>query len=280
LTLAALFGFSPLVLFRRKSWIRRYIATIALFLSAIVFVGWLSTAYADMVYGIDSIFGILTNLSILPIITLALWAVVVGWTIYARKHTGNQRDEIGKTLVNVWIGLIVAIVAVVLYVLYDANIAGNAEKYAAIKNYVVFDDTWGTNRGYVWTRSLMLYDEVLTPVQKVFGYGADTFKLLMMQYFPPRENIVYDSAHNEYLQFLVTIGFVGMVSYIAIFVSSIALMAKRMKDRPEVTALLFVVLAYATQATVNIYLPVVFPVIWQLLAMGLSRLSEEAVNNN
>lgn len=278
LSLAALFGLSPLVLFRRKTWIRRYLASVALFMTAIVFVGWINTIYADVVFGIDSIFVILSSLSILPVATVILWIGVLVWIVMAEKQK-NPNDELGKGLVYLWCVVIVAVVAAVVYVLYDANLAGNVEKYDALKNYVVFNDNWGTNRGYVWIRSAMLYDEMFTPIQKLFGYGADTFKLLMMQYFPPNNNVVFDSAHNEYLHFMVTTGFVGMGAYIGLLVSSVAVMAKRLKNRPEVAAMLFVVLAYATQALVNINLPVVFPLIWQLLAMGLSRTPEEMGNN-
>ena len=274
LTLVALFGLSPLYLFRKKTWLRKYLASVAAFLTVVIFVGWINESYSDIVLGLDSIFVIISSLSILPIITAALWVIVGIWTVVARKN-GSQNEELSKALILAWCAVIVAVVAVVVYILYDANIAGNAEKYNAIKNYVVFDDDWGTLRGYVWKRSVILFVDILTPFQKLFGYGADTFKLLMMQYYPPEKSTVFDSAHNEYLHFLVTTGFVGMTAYIATLATAVISMAKRMKDRPEVAAIMFVVLAYATQATVNINLPVIFPLIWQLLAMGLSKKAEE-----
>lgn len=275
LTLAALFGFSPLYLFRKKTWLKKYIASVATFFTSIVFVGWMSRVYADMVYELDSIFKILAGLSMIPIVAIALWGIVAILTVAETKSKEKSTDELGKKFVVVWTAVIAVVVLAVVYILYDANIAGNAEKYEAVKNYVVYNESWGTNRGFVWNGSLKLYNEVLTPVQKVFGYGADTFKLLMMQHFPPKDGYIYDSAHNEYLHFLVTIGFVGMASYIAILGTSIISMASKMKNRPEVAAILFTVLAYAVQATVNINLPVVFPLIWQLLAMGLSKLPAE-----
>ena len=278
LMLAALFGFSPLCFFRKRTWLRRYLASIAVFFSAVLFVGWINVTYADIVFGLDSIFVILTSLSILPVAVAGLWGIVIGWSVLAAKK--GEKDELGKGFALFWIGVIVAVVAVVGYVLYDANLAGNAEKYDAIKNYVVFNDNWGTNRGYVWIRSVRMFNTKLEPIQKLFGYGADTFKLIMMQNYSPRENTVFDSVHNEYLHFLITIGLTGMAAYIGLFASAVVKMIKRMKNRPEVTAILFVVLAYATQATVNIFLPVVFPLIWQMLAMGLCKTPEEIENNH
>ena len=138
----------------------------------------------------------------------------------------------------------------------------------------------GTVRGYVWKRSIDLYNVIFTPIQKLFGYGADTFKLLMVQYYPPRNETVFDSVHNEYLQFLVTTGMVGMVSYITFVGASIVAMIKSKKNRPEVMACMFVILAYSVQALVNINLPVVFPVIWMLWAMSLSGRENEQTKEN
>lgn len=87
--------------------------------------------------------------------------------------------------------------------------------------------------------------------------------------------VIFDSAHNEYLHYLITIGFVGMASYIVFMVSSVVTMAKRMKDQPVVAAVMMAVLAYMVQATVNINLPIAMPIVLQLLAMGVGKKVEE-----
>lgn len=275
LTLAALFGLSPLYLFRTKTGMRRYLCSVAMFFTAIVFVGWINTTYANQVYGLEGIFVMLSRMSIMPICTFGLWTCVVIWTGLNNKAREGRQEEIGIWLRVLWSVVLVLIVAAVIFVLYDANIAGNAERYQVVGSYVVFNDAWGNNRGYVWIRSMEVFGQVFTPIQKLFGYGADTFKLLMMRYYPPINNVVYDSAHNEYINFLLTIGLVGAGAYVAVIASSLAGMIKRAKVNQDVLAMLFVVLAYATQALVNINLPVVFPVIIMLLAMGLAKQAEE-----
>lgn len=275
LTLAALFGFSPLYLFRKKTWARRYVASVAMLLTSIMFIGWIDRTYAGVVYELNSIFKILNEIPFVPIASVVLWGVVLIWMYLSIRSQDAAEEDLGKGFVWLWTVVICTVVLGVIYVLYDANIAGNVEKYNAIKNYVVYSDSWGTNRGYVWSRSFSLYRDLFTPIQKLFGYGADTFRLLMMENFPPNHGYVYDSAHNEYLHFLITIGFVGSISYILVISTSIVTMIKRVNDCPEVVACLFVVFAYAVQAIVNINLPVVFPLIWQLLAMGLSKTEEQ-----
>ena len=48
---------------------------------------------------------------------------------------------------------IILVCAAVVFVFYDANVAGHADKYGAVSSYVVFNDAWGTERGYVWKRA-------------------------------------------------------------------------------------------------------------------------------
>ena len=208
---------------------------------------------------------------------LLLLAVLTALTI-RRK---GEKDRIGKWPCFVWLGFLAVIAAGVIYVLYDANVAGNAEKYAAISKYVVFNDAWGTNRGYAWIRSMEVFKEFFTTKDKIFGYGPETFRVLMENYYLGElGNVIFDNAHNEYLHYLITIGLFGMLSYMAWLGTSIFWMARNLKDRPEVAACLFALAAYAVQATVNLNLPVAMPVTVQLLAMGVSRQLKKKENES
>lgn len=276
LTLAALFGLSPLYLFKTKTGIRRYLISAAAFFTVIQCIDWINLAFADQVLGIDSAFNLVANLKALPVIVIALWIAAGAMAFFTMKKKGAEdSDEAGKAFVLGWAVLVVVVVLAMVFVFYDANVAGNAEKYAAVRSYVVFDDNWGTERGYVWRRCIELFTTRLTGIQKIFGYGPDTFALLMQYYYDGKmmggQRVIYDSAHNEYLHFLVTNGLVGMISYITFMAASAAQMAKKLKGRPEVAAVMFVVIAYMVQAVVNINLPIAMPIILNLLAMGASK---------
>jgi len=276
LSLAALFGLSPLYLFRSKQGLSRYMISLATFFTVILCINGINTVFADHVIGITSAFTIIAGLSILPVVVIGLWGIAGALTYWFNqgKATGAS-DDIGKGLSLAWIGVIVLVVGAVAFAFYDATFLGNSARYGALAEYVTFNEEWGTNRGYIWEKIMVLWEHVLTPFQKLFGLGADTFRLLMMSYYPPHEvngrMVVYDSAHNEYLNHLVTIGIVGMVAHIVFLVSAVVAMCKRMKNRPEVAAVMFAIVAYAVQALININLPVAYPVILQLLCMGLSK---------
>ena len=280
LTLAALFGLAPLYLFRTKTGVRRYLISAATFFTVIQCIDWINSAFADSVVGIDSAFNLVANLSVLPLLVIGLWGIaglVAAWTI--KKPNPDGTDTMGRWLFYAWIGVIAAVGAAVVFVFYDANVAGNAERYGAISSYVVFNDSWGTERGYVWRRSMELFLDKLTPLQKLFGYGPDTFMLLMQYYYDGKmmdgRTVIYDSAHNEYLHYLVTLGIAGLTAYVIYLGSAIVRLCKGMKDRPEVAAAAFAVIAYAVQAVVNINIPIATPIIFQLLYMGLSSAANE-----
>lgn len=278
LTLAALYGFAPLFLFRTKRGLSRYLISVAVFFTAILGVSLINNTYADKVFGIVGIFNLITKFEKLPVIVLVLW-LLAGFAVFFAARQKEGDGALPKFLVYGWTGVIVLVIAVVVFVLYDANVAGNAERYSAISSYAVFNDEWGTGRGYVWRRSIELYNTQLTPLQKLFGYGPDTFKLLMQVNNDFRmqggKAIIFDSAHNEYLHYLITIGIAGMSSYFIFMSSAVVRMCRRMKDAPHVAAAMLVVAAYMTQALVNINLPIVMPIIINILSMGLSEIPNE-----
>lgn len=60
--------------------------------------------------------------------------------------------------------------------------------------------------------------------QKLFGYGNESVKSIMTdRYYDDMMNavgVIYDNAHNEYLQYLITTGIFGAVSYVGLLVTT------------------------------------------------------------
>ena len=81
---------------------------------------------------------------------------------------------------------------------------------------------------------------------------------------------LFDNAHNEYLQYLVTIGALGLITYVVFLVSSIWRMALRRHRNVYIVGCLFAVLCYSAQALVNINLPIATPILWLLLSVGMA----------
>ena len=79
----------------------------------------------------------------------------------------------------------------------------------------------------------------------------------------------YDNCHNELLQYLVTTGIFGAVSYIGLFVSSIIYMLKRNDGNAIVIASIGAAVAYAAQGLVNLNQPITTPFYFVILAAGI-----------
>ena len=285
LALGALFGLLPFVLFASRKGVVRYSVLVASFMTVIKVIDELNKKMPEKVIGLSGIFNMLTQHEMLEVIVIALWVAVAVLYISDRKFSAEgKEDSIGKWLRLIWLCIVIAVIAVILYVLYDANFGGHAEKYEALSRYVVFNDAWGTNRGYCWRIGWESY--LKQPfIHKLFGFGPDTFGILTWDFRQEAidlHGVYYESAHNEYLQYLVTMGPFAVISYILFLGAGCAAMLKSYKECPWILAPLAAVVCYGVQALVNINLPIATPVMWGLLAVGLAlcRKGACAAENN
>lgn len=139
------------------------------------------------------------------VVVLIVWAVIR----LASKWTVKFR---GKAALAVSVGVSLAgIVTVVIY---------------AVHNHMgifSFEDSWGNYRGFVWRRLMEAYSDFSVP-QRLFGYGNESVKAIMTdRYYDDMMNtvgVIYDNAHNEYLQYLITTGIFGAVSYVGLLVTT------------------------------------------------------------
>lgn len=155
--------------------------------------------------------------------------------------------------------------------------------YGRKNNLAMFDfnDKWGSYRGYIWRRVTGLYGE-LPFVQKIFGHGNESIRSLMDDRFYDEmlqiTGTVYDNAHNEYLQYLVTQGLFGMLSYGGVVVTAAIAGVKKIKKSPYILGLLLAVISYGVQAIFNVNQCITTPYMFLMTAMLICvcrRASEE-----
>lgn len=272
LALFGLLGLLPLYLFRNVRGIRNYIVILAVLCTEFLVIQFLELHLEGQVQEIDGIFNVISGLSVLPVLTGALWVLAgVLFGLERKPKIGAWESNTGR---YIWLAVVIVVAAGICFVLYDANIGGNGSRYGALQAYVVIDDSWGTNRGYIWRLAMRLYKDF--PLHhKIFGYGPDTFGILTVTNYYDEMNSLYgmkfESVHNEYLQYVITTGIVGAIAYVNLLVSSVVRMVRKSGKNHAVMAMVFAVICYGVQAVVNISVPIVAPLMLTLIMVGLSH---------
>ena len=278
LAVGALFIGLPFFLFGTRTGIRRYLVILAVFFPAAAWVGWINVTMADTVIGLSGIGGMVTTLPGLPLLAGALWLAAGVWYGVERKRGSASERTAGDAISPLprriwkWAIILIAVVAAAMFI--DANLLGHGDRYGSLANFLVFDDDWGTQRGFVWRITFEDYLNKFTPWQRVFGYGPDTFGIITTTFNKMEMHYatgqIYDSAHNAYIHYFATIGPIGLAGYLVFIIGTLRVMAKKWKDQPCVLAVFAAVLCYSAQAMVNIDLPIATPFMWAFAAIGMA----------
>ncbi len=199
------------------------------------------------------------DLAFILILALVMVLLVVHYLAVNRK---DKLDKLNKKLVTKVILIGTAVTGIVTVVV--GNLMG--------VGIFTFDDKWGTYRGFVWSRAWNIFCDAPL-VNKLFGYGNESFGIYMKAYYyDDMTNIVgkiYDNAHNELLQYLVTLGVVGLVAYVGVFVASVVYMLKHGKSNYLVYAFVAATVGYFVQALININQPITTPLYFVIMALGV-----------
>ena len=139
----------------------------------------------------------------------------------------------------------------------------------ALERYVHFSESWGTDRGKIWTFVLRVYAQ-LPFAQQLFG-GSSGALFHADSANPIFSDAGLDTAHNEYLQYLVTNGALGLICYFASLGFAVWAGLSRSKEDAMSRGLTLAVAAYAVQAVVNIAQPMTTPLFIILVGVLVSR---------
>lgn len=142
-------------------------------------------------------------------------------------------------------------------------------KLGSLEKLIRFNDGWGTHRGYMWIRSMWIFSDS-SVFEKLFGNGPDCFYYAFMPYFEGLKKFGDDStnaAHNEYINYLITIGITGILAYLTAVCGVISRAVKAAKKNPLVIVCVAGVICYSVQAVVNISQPITTPLFIVFLSL-------------
>lgn len=175
-------------------------------------------------------------------------------------------------LKNVYLygSLTVASVALGVFMYFSA--IDTRTSLGKLEDILRYSDNWGTDRGNIWRICIKAYQQF--PLrQKLFGFGEDSILISLSKYCKAemRAMCYYtNNAHNEYIQYLLTIGFVGLSAYIGAIITSVRNLLKADADDYLKWSLMGSIIAYAVQSAINITQPITTPLFFLFLALSCS----------
>ncbi len=139
-----------------------------------------------------------------------------------------------------------------------------------LTKYLRLNDKWGTHRGYAWIRSVILFKSNGIKNMLV-GTGPDTFGQVIKKVYREdmlqRHGSVFDSAHNEFLTYLVTIGALGLISYVTVLVAVVVKGIRRFEKSEGALITTLVIIAYCAQSIFSLFTPIVTPYLFLFVAL-------------
>ncbi|MCE5188825.1 MAG: O-antigen ligase family protein [Eubacteriales bacterium] len=250
----------PLALFSDLRALRRYFLALAVFsLCAFVF-GMLRHGLPSATY--LSGFALLLSSPAVSGAMFAFFALL--WLFLQNASPVGLRRFSRFYRIALGAAVLLGIAALVLLntVLSDLPLGG-------AEHYLRFSASWGTDRGKIWMFVFRLYRSYPVP-QILFGAGpgalfhADAASRVFA-------DAALDTAHNEYLQYLLVSGALGLAAYLAALGFALSAGIRKCASHPEYRGLVVALAAYAAQATVNIAQPMSTPLAFLLIGVLISQ---------
>lgn len=195
-----------------------------------------------------------------------------------RKHPEALLPKfVPRILIGLLGALILAITVAAVYLTVHAEIL-----LQGMWKHLRLDDTWGTNRGFMWQKTMEIYRNF--PLwRKLLGSGPDTFYYMFQPYFSELNKYWTSStnaAHNEYLNYLITVGLLGTAAYCTALISSLIRGWRGIRQDPMGAVYCAAVICYSAQAVVSIAQPITTPFLFLFLALcaGLPNAHAETAN--
>ena len=203
------------------------------------------------------------------VMTGAAGALLIIWTIMReRKQDPADLLPVRNTLFSVLAGA--AVLLIIFAVIINFLPTERKADLPVFLRRFILTDSFGSNRGYIWKRSAEVFAG-LPFIKKLIGVGADCFYLLMMPLYGNEMTILYGApfadAHNEFLQFLVTTGILGVTGYFGTMLTGCF---RNHADRTGAQAgqvCRMVIAAYIAQGMVNNPMIMTTPLLFIFLAV-------------
>lgn len=176
-----------------------------------------------------------------------------------------------KVIYGIYLAIIISILMVLVF-LYVVDFENGIlhEIHELLQGN--FDDDFGTYRVFLWKRAFKL-----VPEYPILGSGPDTFAVRFMDKYTEDvaqigELTINDTAANVYITMIINIGIIGLISYLIFIFLQLIYGVKNKNKYSKI--LLMAIITYLIQDFFNLWVVIVTPVFWTLMAIHFLSIKE------
>lgn len=186
---------------------------------------------------------------------------------YTKK---SQKPEVKKlfwALVALYSVVIISVISLFVYFTF----VDTTTELGGFMKLFRFNEKWGTHRGYMWLKSFEIFGSYNIK-NILFGCGPDAFYNVFEPYFTELYSRFGDSvnnaAHNEFLNYLITTGVLGLAAYLALIVSTVVRALKTAGKNSLALVFIAPVISYVFQSVVNLSTIITLPFLFIFLPLA------------
>lgn len=228
--------------------LKRYLYLIEAFLGIQIIIGMAYKIWNNKAYTFRGIGGKIFDKEILFVLGIILLAVFLLNILWVNKFSIQIiRKMFGTVLIC--LGIVAAIVILCINYLGEIPMEDNW------KYQLYFNDAWGNNRGYIWKRVWQVY-EGFGPLKKLFGCGMDNCAATLQSVYGEEMQQLFGAtrfsdAHNEFLQYLISTGIVGIVGYYGTQITLLISCIKQYRKKDMCLIGIVGIITFSVQGIVN-----------------------------
>ena len=199
-----------------------------------------------------------------------LWGLIIGFGILVILDLIRKSDKKDKIIKYMLVMASFVLITAYLFVLFYFSVVDKKTELGKWSGLLRINDEFGSYRGYIW-RVVVEEFKDLSIIKKIFGIGPDVLYPLVYEKYGNDmykvTNAYYDNAHNEILQYLITTGIAGVVTYISFLVVKVKKFIS-LKGQSEYNKIIMCsCVCYFMQSFVNINQVVTTPMFVIMLCM-------------
>lgn len=260
--------------FESNEYFVRFWEMVVLCLASFKVIGLLQKIFAERTVELEGL-STFCSQSTATLVLLAVAAVLYVGIVFADRN-GKLHIEDFRMVRNVLYALIpVFIVALIVCIsmISKGRISGT---FLNNIGYLNFDEHWGNNRGFTWSFTMRMFGDYGFR-EKFFGCGPDAYAGAAYAYDAASlqgfwGGSILACAHNEWMNCLVNMGLLGLVTYLGSFVTAFLVFLKNWKQHPFLVGAATAIVSYFLHNFFCYQQIICTPIIFVVMAIGVALL--------